>query len=367
MFQLKDFASISASMINRAKATQTKITDFNVGSVARTLLESPAIEIEELYQRIFAGIMEAIPVAIYKGFEFALLEPTKARGLVYVGFAGPIAEAFTVPKGTIFLAPETGLRYLSSEDVAVAVGSTSVWITVDAANVGSAYNADANAITSVSGYTFPQGSTIGSQAITSGSDGESEVERAARFAAFIQSIARGTLASVEYGASSAVVLDESGAVTEFVSRVGSSEVPGRVDVYIYGSGGVASADLIAAAQKIVDGYYDADLQRFVPGYRPAGVDALVLPMLEQPYNLTVTVDLLTGYTLTTALQNEVITAVSEVISAVVAGQTLFVESLVEAALMVPGIRAVRLSATENYPCPPNAVLTPGTITVQLGG
>jgi hypothetical protein len=54
-FQLKDFVSIVAAMLNRAKATQSRLTDFEVGSVARTLIEAPAIEIEQLYQRMFAG------------------------------------------------------------------------------------------------------------------------------------------------------------------------------------------------------------------------------------------------------------------------------------------------------------------------
>lgn len=367
MFQLKDFASISASMINRAKATQSKITDFNVGSVARTLMEAPAIEIEELYQRMFAGIMDAIPVAVYKGFNFALLEPAKARGVVVVTFAGPIVEAFTVPAGTVFLAPGSGLRYLSAADASPVIGATSMTITVDAAESGAAYNAEANAITAVSGFNFPIGSVIGSQPITSGSDGETEAERMSRFALYIQSIARGTVASVEYAAWTATVRDADGAVTEYVTRVGSVEVPGRIDVFIYGSGGVASDALIADAQRVIDGYYDAGLQAFVPGYRAAGVDAFVLPMVELPYDLTVTLGLMPGYSLSVELQNEVITAVAEVIAGVQAKQTLFVEELSAAILAVSGVQSVRLSATENLLCPANSVLTPGAIAVQLGG
>jgi len=365
MFQLKDFASITASMINRAKATQKKVTDFNVGSVVRTILESSAIEIEELYQRMFAGIMDAIPVAIYRGFNFAILEPTKARGVVVVNFAGPIVDPFTVPAGTIFTAPGTGLRYLSEAATTAIVGSTSLSMIVDAADTGSIYNTDANTITTVSGFSFPIGAVIGNTPITSGSDGETEAERMSRFAAYIQSIARGTVPSVEYAASTAVVRDPAGSVVEYVSRVASSEVPGRIDVYIYGSGGIASSALIADAQRIIDGYFDSVQQAFVPGYRPAGVDALVSPMFEEPYNLTVTVALVTGYSFTTDLKNAVITAVDGVINSVVAGKTLYVEDLSAAVLSVPGIRSVRLSATENHLCPANVVLTPGTILVQL--
>ena len=45
-FQIKNFVSICAGMINSMRANQTQITDFNVGSVARTLIEAPAIEID---------------------------------------------------------------------------------------------------------------------------------------------------------------------------------------------------------------------------------------------------------------------------------------------------------------------------------
>lgn len=366
MFQLKDFASITLSMINRAKATQSRITDFNVGSVARTLMEASAIEIEEFYQRMFAGIMDAIPVAIYKGFNFALREAAKARGVVVVTFGGPVVTSFVVPAGTIFIAPGTGLRYLSAAAATASVGTTSLSLVVDAADIGSAYNADAGAITAAAGFTFPAGSTITSQPITSGSDGETDTERMTRFIAFIQSISRGTVAAVEYGASTAVIRDSSGAVVEYVTRISTSEVPGRVDVYLYGSGGVPSSALLAEAQKILDGYYDYDQQVYVEGYRAAGVDALALPMTQQPYNLSVTVGLVTGYSLDADLHSAILTAVDTAINAVLPKQTLYVDALQTAVLEVPGVRSVRLDATENVLCPANVVLVPGTITISAG-
>jgi len=82
-FQIKSFAAIAASMINYARATQDEITDFSVGSVARTIMEAPAIEIEELYQRMLAGILEAIPVSVYRAFGFDPLEAAPARGYVF--------------------------------------------------------------------------------------------------------------------------------------------------------------------------------------------------------------------------------------------------------------------------------------------
>ncbi len=132
MFQIKDFASIAASMMNYAKATQGRITDFTVGSVARTLMESPAIEIEELYQQMWLGLKEAIPTAVYNGFGFAKLPAQAARGVVSVSLSpGP---AQTIGAGARFVTGSTG--YLATTDVAVTTGQTTVLVPVAAETAG---------------------------------------------------------------------------------------------------------------------------------------------------------------------------------------------------------------------------------------
>ena len=81
-FQLKDFPSIAASMVNHARAIQNKLTDFNIGSVARTMLEAPAVEIEEQYQQMFIGLKEGIPVATYSSFGFEKRAAEPAVGVI---------------------------------------------------------------------------------------------------------------------------------------------------------------------------------------------------------------------------------------------------------------------------------------------
>lgn len=365
-FQLKDFVSIVASMINRAKATQDKITDFNLGGVARTLMESPAIEIEEFYQRMFAGILDAIPTAIYKGFDFALVESAAARGLVRIAFGVPIETPFTVPAGTVFVAPTTGVKYFSLEDVYVADGETSVALVVECVQVGTSGNAMAGAISAVQGFTLPTGATITSDVITSGRDAESEDERKARFTHFVQTLARGTNGAVEYAARSAQVSNADGSVVEYVSRVGFIEVPGTMDVYIYGSNTTASSALVAEAQKIIDGYWDEDSQTFVPGYRPVGIRVRVLNMIEHPVDAVFTVEMWPGVTLSQSVRDDVLSRLQTEISAVRAGGILYVQNLVEAALGAIGVRAVRVSLDENVLCPPHTALVVGEIQVVEG-
>src|SRR3546814_2193358 len=100
-FQTKDFVSIVASMINWMRSTQSKITDFNIGSVARTMVEAPAAEIDELYQQFFFGLKEAIPVSVYQSFDFEPIEAVPAAGLVRISIA-PVASNTIIPAGTTF-------------------------------------------------------------------------------------------------------------------------------------------------------------------------------------------------------------------------------------------------------------------------
>ena len=364
MFQLKDFPSIAASMFNYARATQDKLTDFNVGSVTRTLLESPAIEIEELYQRIFAGIMEAIPVAIYRGFNFAILDASSARGFVRVRFAIPLEHAISVPEGTVFASSATGTSYISDQAVTVPVGASETLIPVTCSETGSRGNVPADAINSAKNYNFPSGSQVGNEPISSGRDQESDEERKARFADFVRSLSRGTLESVLFAASIAQVKSETGITLEFVARISSREEAGHVDVYLYGSNGVASDDLITAAQQLIDGYYETD-GTHVPGYRPAGVRVAVQKMHERLVAVTLNVPMMPGVSLTDSLIAQIKTLLVAEFGRVESGGTLYMRRLTDAALAVDGIQESFSSNNANVLCATNEALRLGQLTVSV--
>lgn len=363
MFQLKDFVSISASMINRAKATQDKITDFQIGSVARTLMESPAIEIDEFYQRMFAGILEAIPTAIYKGFDFTLVEATASRGYVVVSFLGPIEEAFTVPAGSVFLAPASGLQYLSESDVNVPVGAMTASIVVTCTQTGTVGNLPVGSITQAQDFDFPVGASISNNLISSGKDAETEEERKGRFSAFVLSISRGTLASVRYAGASAIIRSPAGSVIEYVTRIGDDENIGHVDLYIYGSGGIASDELVAESQKLVDGYTEED-GTVVPGYRSAGVRVSVQKMTEKSVDVNINLTMFPGYDLTTEVTTNLRNAIESVIDLVESGGTLYMSSITDAAISVLGIKEAFVSNTANVQCLNSEVLRLGTLTAS---
>jgi len=100
-FQVKKFDSIVASMLNWLSSTTDKITDFNIGSVSRTLLESVAIELEELYYQLLKAVEEAIEESIYRAFNFPRNPAERATGAITFTRLTGSETTITVPLRTL--------------------------------------------------------------------------------------------------------------------------------------------------------------------------------------------------------------------------------------------------------------------------
>lgn len=348
-------------MVNQMKATQDRVTDFQVGSAARTLLESSAIEVEELYHRVLSGILDAIPTSIYKAFDFELVGAAAASGAVHIAFGTAIVDAFTIPAGTTFVAGT--LNFTSLAEQLVPIGATSVDVVVACSTLGSIGNVAANAITATTGYSFPAGSVLGNPAFSSGNDGQTESERKARFAEYIQSLSRGTTNSILYAVNQARVTNANGDIIEYVARAGIAEIPGRVDVYVYGSAGLPSADLLTAADQIVNGYRD-NAGTAVPGYVAGGVEGRVLSMVERAIDVTLYMTLSAGVVGTDALKNQLATLLDAQFDSVASSSTLQVAQLTNAALTLSGALKAVAANTENVVCGAGEVLKLGALVVE---
>lgn len=100
-FQVKKFNSIVASMINWISSATDKITDFNPGSVVRTIIEAVAMELEELYYQLLVAVEEAIDEAIYRTFNFPRNPPRKATGEVRFYRLLGNEDYLFIPKGAL--------------------------------------------------------------------------------------------------------------------------------------------------------------------------------------------------------------------------------------------------------------------------
>jgi uncharacterized phage protein gp47/JayE len=291
-FQVKDFVSITASMINWMRATTRRVSDYNIGSVVRTMLEAVAAEIDELYQQFFIGVKEAIPVSVYNSFSFEKLAAISANGLIRVTLT-PSDTAGLISAGTTFSATGLPTTYTSLTDVVVGIGMSFVDVSVKADAAGSIGN-----ISALQEFTLNPApdnfvSATNLSGFASGVDAETDDERKIRFAAYIASISRSTNAALRYGMSTATLVDSDGNITERVATAitvepyldDSNQPIAKVDCYIHNGVGGTSTALLARTTEIVDGYYDANGVA-VAGYKAAGIKTTVFIAAEELVSVT---------------------------------------------------------------------------------
>jgi uncharacterized phage protein gp47/JayE len=278
MFQLKDFRSITAGMINHMRGTQNQITDFNVGSVARTLIEAPAIEIDELYQQMFHGLKEAIPVSVFTSFGFDRMPAIGSSGLIRYSRLTPAPADILIPTGTVVSSPGGRYRYSTGDDAILHAGDKFVDVLSFCSGGGVATNTLAGTLTELMTPVAGIDSVTNINPFVNGADEENDDDRRIRFQGYVSTLPRGTVKSIEYGAMSATIKNANGEVIESVSQATvyepyttDPEYPiGLVECYIHNGSGVASPELVGLAKQIIDGYRLEDGTP-VHGWKAAGI------------------------------------------------------------------------------------------------
>lgn len=301
MFQIKNFVSIAAAVINHMRGTQTKVTDFTVGSVARTLIEAPAIEMDELYQQLFNGLQEAIPVATFNSFNFARLDAQSAGGVVLVTIVSSPTDTL-IPANTVFSSPSASTTYVSAADTTIAAGDTVGSILVAAVAKGSAGNLPAGVSFTAAPTIFGFVSATNPVALSGGRDVETNDEQQRRFNDFIAALARATVEAIEYGAKTAKIYNVNGVLLESVKaakvvepyKTDNTQPIGLVEVYIHNGVGSTSGALVTETTKVLAGYTDP-IGTKVPGWQAAGVHVVVYAAEEVPLNMAAVLTALAGY------------------------------------------------------------------------
>lgn len=276
-FNIRNFDAITASLIASVSSGTVKTTDFNVGSVVRTMLEAVALTMEDLNINTWQGLLDAIETAVYKGFDFKRLQPTKASGVVRFISDTAVLSTVAIAQGTLVKVPGTTKEYVTTIAGQIDVGETETSIRVEATVEGSESNTTPDSITELVAPLTGVDSITNNAAFRSGRDLETPLERRDRFRRFIVSLARSHREGIEFAARSAVILDANGIVIESVTDVFVFELftvnptapAGYFDVFIFNGQGDTSVELVAEAQKIIDGFEDPTLGR-VAGFRAAG-------------------------------------------------------------------------------------------------
>jgi phage-related baseplate assembly protein len=369
-FQIKNFTSIVASMVNYMRGSQTKITDFRVGSAARTMLEAPAVEIEELYKQMFNGIISAIPVALYQSFNFSLLGPATAYN--YVTVTIPVQTSATpIAAGASFGIPGISVTYTSQSAFSIPAGQTSVDVLVFASTTGSAGNCGAGEITSILSGVGVTGATVtNAAAFTNGYDQETDAQRQTRFQAFISSLSRGVVGALEYAATTAALTDANGNITERVEfaeviepyELDPTYLPGYIYLFIHNGTGSTSSQLLALATQIILGYYNGAMA--VAGYKAAGVIVNVLTGTDTPVNVTAQLSVVDESQRATIVA-AVSAAIASYLQLLPCGQTVTRAGLYATIMAVSGVTNVVLSLpAADVPMTFSQKPLPGTIAVS---
>lgn len=355
IFTPKPASDIAADMIELVRGSTDRLTDFNIGSVVRTLLEAHAEELDDYYQAVYYGLLKAIPTAIYIGFGFEIIPATAASGYVVFTRRGDVGTDLAIPVNTPLIA-NNGMRFMTQLPMVMPAGDEHATVLARAVLAGAESNVPAQSLALSNTHLGTAVSATNPLDMAGGADAESEDQRAERFAEFIRSLARGTLAAVQYAAKLIAVTDMDGVVIERVRRQSVYEEPGHVMLYVDNGAWGMSSTLLALVQAAVDGYRDADTLQWVGGYRPAGMRVEVAAMTRQAFDVTIeirpeaTAD-------TAAIELDLRARLGVFLANVLPLQTLRMIDIINVALAVDGVRDVTvIEPSANSVAPSNTVL-----------
>jgi uncharacterized phage protein gp47/JayE len=351
MFQIKNFNSIVAAMINNVSGGSANLTDFNTGSVVRTLLEAVAAEIDQQYQSMLKGFYEAVPVAIYKSFSFGKVSAVGASGYVTFTRSPAIAGDVLIPAGTRVAVPGSDFTYAVEDNVTMAAGTNTVDAFVVAGVTGDKTNCLAGTIVEIVDAVEGLLTVTNAAGFSNGQDEETIAERKMRFQKWLSTLARSTRSSIYYGALTAQLKNEAGTVTERVTKAVVHEPcidddppgdPGYIELYIWNGVGGASVELIQETNKILYGYTDASGVK-VPGWKGAGIAVNVYPVTAELIDVTATITL-DGTRLQAEVDADIKAAIDSFFSGLEIAETFIWAKFFQAVIGVRGVADVSFSA-----------------------
>lgn len=369
-FQIKSFLSITASMINRLRASTQRTTDYNPGSVVRTMMEATAQEIDELYQQMLNGLREAIPISVYTSFNFPPLAPVAASNLVRVSVSVQ-STADVISAGTLLTRADGSLAYTTTADVAIPAGASFADVPVVANVVGPAGNMAAGGQFTMSSPPPGFVSASNLSPFTNGQDSETPDAQKIRFNAYVQTLSRGTTAALLYALTRLTFLTDSvGHQIEHVAtanidepyKTDPTQPPGLVNAYIHNGTGGTSQALVAQAAQILAGYTDSQ-GNAVPGYQAAGVQVVVYASAEIALDVVGMLTIAPTYS-QPAVVAQVQAVLFTYIQQIPVGQPYLAAVANDMVMQVPGVwNWMPVSPVAYVACPFNAKLMPGNLQV----
>lgn len=286
-----------------------KINDFTEGSAIETLLEASSLETEMLYYLTMQNIKSGIQDGVMQAFGFTRKQATYAYGTVRLTFTSELTTSLYIPKGTLFSCSDTSYTqtYQTLDEYQIPSGANYVDIPVYCTTVGAYGNIPANTIDTTTDITYLD-TVTNLEAFQTGTDEETVSDMTVRFRQMIQSLQRGTVQALEYGAKT---VDGIAGAYVFESTYGS------VTVYCHDANGDLSSDLQTAVTNEL--YY----------WKAAGIRVSVQPVHKTTVDLTIGINVPNTTLQTDDFLAAVKLRMENYLNAYTVGQPVYISDLIQ--------------------------------------
>ena len=289
--QIKTYSEIVSQILSNI-GERTGLTNFNVGSVVRTLTEVFSEVVGELYafgaEMLKQGFLDTA-TGIWldrKAREYGLERKPAIKTVGNVIYSRPVAKNtnISIPTGSIVTTPkdQSGkeYRFFTTEDAVLQAGELAVSVPVIAENAGSAYNVGPTSISRMKTYINGIASVSNETDWMTIVGVDEEKDSALRQRCFLawEELSQGGTAAAYISWALSVPGVKSAFVDDTLPRG-----EGTVDIYIMGEAGPPDAALIEAVQALID------------SKRPITADSLVLSPDIVSVTITMSVTPHSGY------------------------------------------------------------------------
>ncbi len=277
MFDIKTYGALVQDMTTWILANQDAITDFNEGSISRSITEATARVMARLYMKCLAGFENYNIQIPSRAFGVNQKSGQAASGEVTFSIDSATGSDITIASG-VLLQSVDGDLYETTEDGTITAGNTdSDAVSVQAQETGSEYNLQAGELTLILDSTEADSVTNASY-ITGGQNQESNEAYLQRFQEYTLGLSKANVTGQISVAADIDGVNSASLVEHFPPAAGYY----NTTIYIEDGGGVAPQTLVDTVQLAIDGNNNT-----IAGTRGSGTRCRVLSSTVLSTNVTI--------------------------------------------------------------------------------
>ena len=345
---IKSFKDILQTMFNAVVGST--LSDFNIGSVTRTVLEAVASAIEEAYMYLYKFVLKFFISTSEGEWLDRRLEDlgmtrklgSMAFGIITIGRDAASPIGISIPIGTVFEA-ENEAQFATTEMATIPDRGISVNVSARAVAKGSNANLAAGTELKQIGVAISGIDWAKVVEMTGGMDDETDYDYRNRVPAYFESLGRATEGAIKYAA-----MTVSGVTG--VTVLANYPTKGWFTVYLDSS---VDDTLLAAVKEKIDEYRGFCIQYTIERAVRVGVD------IKMSINVLSCSD-------EVVTRQCVITALTDLVANLEMGEPLYTATIIQTAMNVVGVENVKLTEPTTDTVPEeNEILQPDSVEVTV--